>query len=425
MTEEEKILGRIRDSFREHRLIPFVGAGISMCVPDFPSWNDLLAALSVKLPEEARKHFEKLNHDPLERAEFFTRSLGLEGLRELRTEVCGILQNGHKNLTNTKLANKAKYEDYLACQLLLAQNFHRVYTTNYDRLIEEACQEVGYTPFSIYSANYARSPEAKPLLNSWCDQHPVCGPRSSMPSTKSIVQIVKYHGDYLETETSESKSIIITEEDYYRRLIDLNTMDVLLMRDLVFYDILFLGYSFRDMSLKYVFHQITRLLEEVDRDYPQNHRDGLFFITTENKPERSAYLKAAYRVETIYIQDCVRQESDDTSSGKKLIFDFKERPHISADSMTLNSFNALYELAENEPYVIAKKRAFDPKSLDDDENTLWMNFKDSIIKQMNVTSLSSDQIMLIEELAMEQAFSQLRPAVMRACFSGFLEKVVA
>ena len=392
----------IKKSFRDGRLIPFVGAGLSMCVHPFPSWNDLLADLRGELPGAERRHFDALDRDPLDRAEFFCRVKGKDGHKKLRTKVQSILKDGEAAL----LAHRTTRKTVLDCQMTLAKNFDRIYTTNYDRLLEIACRLGKYKCFPIFGADSAQ----KDPRETWCTQHSVS---DSPAKPGKIVQIIKYHGDYADrSHKKTSSSVVVTEGDYYRRLIDLDTKDVLLMRDLIFYDVLFLGYSFRDMSLKYVFHRITRLLEEVKQGSPTMRRGRSFFVTTEHDDAKADYLYRAYGVKTWYIQEPTARKADPSA---KLVFDptLADAPQGLPDTIELANFTHLYRLAENEPLLGWPFRL----------RQLCHTVEDIFrlrTKGPTLRGLTKPERGLLRELVESKAFTRLRADVMYACYSSFL-----
>ncbi len=106
-----------------------------------------------------------------------------------------------------------------------------IYTTNYDDAIESAG--------NLLKRNYYKIVGLKDIV--------------TMPH--GARQIIKFHGDF-----SDIDSIIITSRDYESRLkIERNPLDVLFRAHILGKSVLFLGYSFSDKNIEYIFNLHTEL----------------------------------------------------------------------------------------------------------------------------------------------------------------------
>ncbi|TKB75099.1 MAG: SIR2 family protein [Nitrospira sp.] len=101
------------------------------------------------------------------------------------------------------------------------------YTTNFDDLIERA--------FDIHRRRY-RSVAVE----------------SDMGNERSICEIIKFHGDL-----NHPSEMVLSESDYERRLSLSSAMDYRLRGDILGRVLLFMGYSFRDVNVSYLFRLIT------------------------------------------------------------------------------------------------------------------------------------------------------------------------
>ncbi|MBT9558225.1 MAG: SIR2 family protein [Myxococcales bacterium] len=68
-------------------------------------------------------------------------------------------------------------------------------------------------------------------------------------------EVVKFHGDF-----DHPTTLVVTESDYNRRLAFESPMDFRLRADLLGRAILFIGYSFNDANVAYLFHKVKELL---------------------------------------------------------------------------------------------------------------------------------------------------------------------
>lgn len=107
--------------------------------------------------------------------------------------------------------------------------FPIIYTTNYDRWIERAYDASGRTYTKI--ANVADIAQAH-------DDH---------------TQIVKLHGDF-----DDDSSIVLTESSYFERLGFESPLDIKLRSDVLGRTLLFLGYSFNDINIRYLIYKLHR-----------------------------------------------------------------------------------------------------------------------------------------------------------------------
>jgi hypothetical protein len=104
------------------------------------------------------------------------------------------------------------------------------YTTNYDDYLEKGLKLHGRTPVRIATEVHVPS-----LL------------------VPHDAEVIKFHGDWDFPET-----MVLTEQDYHRRLELSTLMDSRMRADMMGRAVLFLGYSFRDWNVAYLFHVINR-----------------------------------------------------------------------------------------------------------------------------------------------------------------------
>lgn len=119
--------------------------------------------------------------------------------------------------------------------LALAQlDVGRIYTTNFDHHIEEAFREAG------------RSVDVLTTLDDF-----------SRPTTAGACQVVKFHGDLDHPQT-----VVLSEQHFFDRLRLEAAPDQFLRADLLGNVFLFLGYSFSDTNIRYIWYRMHRLRRE-------------------------------------------------------------------------------------------------------------------------------------------------------------------
>jgi len=109
-------------------------------------------------------------------------------------------------------------------------DFRLMYTTNYDDLIETAYQAAGKELKTI------RAIEDLKETNS------------------AVPQLVKFHGDF-----SAPSTMILTEASYFDRLQVDSPLDIRFRADVIGRPILFVGYSLKDVNLRYFLYRLSIL----------------------------------------------------------------------------------------------------------------------------------------------------------------------
>jgi len=122
------------------------------------------------------------------------------------------------------------------------------YTTNYDNFLERALTLNGRRVTTIASEH-------------------------DLSNAPSDVQIVKFHGDFDRPET-----MVLSERDYERRMRLEDVLDLKLRSDVLGRALLFVGYSFRDANVAYLF----RLVTEHFKDLPQSFTGKRAYIMYPN-----------------------------------------------------------------------------------------------------------------------------------------------
>lgn len=218
--------------YRDRRVIPFIGAGASRSVtwgsPESrhgPTWeemvNEATRLLGASDPELLR-----------------LRGSDLQILEYLK-----IVKGGLALLTNwlTREFAAATDDDILASpihselvQLSLCSLF---YTTNYDDFVERALRRAARKPHIISSEH-------------------------NISHDRTATEVVKFHGDF-----NSPDQMVLSESHYMDRMRLESPMDFKLRADILGRAVLFVGYSFRDPNVDYIFHIVNRLFKNLPDSY--------------------------------------------------------------------------------------------------------------------------------------------------------------
>ena len=165
---------------------------------------------------------------------------------------------------------KSKIHVELA-QMALCSTF---YTTNYDDYIERAFKLHGRSAKSVAI-------------------------EAHMGGNTSATEIVKFHGDF-----GWHSEMVVSESDYMERLAFNSPMDWRLRSDLLGRAVLFLGYSFQDSNVAYLFHIVNKLFSHL----PLSGSGRRAFIVV---PDPSDFEETLFRQRNIEVVPVSRQTMSD------------------------------------------------------------------------------------------------------------------
>ncbi len=207
-------------SLSKGHVIPFVGAGVSMSI-GLPSYSALIHEIGSQLGFDG-DIYEGLA-DYLTLAEYYKiKSGSLSGLKESLKE--------RLSRPRSDIVKSPVYEAIvsLGCRL--------IYTTNFDRLLEEAHRG--------FNVRYRTIRSARDMVGLQDDR----------------VHIVKYHGDF-----SDLRSLVFDESSYFKRLSFEDPLDIKLRHDILGKSILFIGYSLSDINIRYLLYRLQKQWESQTR----------------------------------------------------------------------------------------------------------------------------------------------------------------
>jgi len=78
----------------------------------------------------------------------------------------------------------------------------------------------------------------------------------------SATQVIKFHGDF-----NNPDDMVVSEVQYYRRMKLESPMDLKLRSDLFGRAVLFVGYSFRDMNVAYLFQNVNEMFKHLPHSF--------------------------------------------------------------------------------------------------------------------------------------------------------------
>lgn len=224
----------LKSVYKEGRLLPFIGAGVSMAV----SWREgKLERRGLSWSELVDKASELLGFsDPdllrvrgtdLQILEYF-KLVKNNSPAELTNWIVNELRPPEKALKNSPIHQK----------LSKLENCKTFYTTNFDTFLEDSFKFLGRKNIVI-----AREQHMSRSVNEECE-------------------IIKFHGDL-----NNPDMLVLSEADYEGRLNLSTELDYRFMSDLLNRKVLFLGYSFRDPNVAYLFRKINE-------QFKKNNRNG-------------------------------------------------------------------------------------------------------------------------------------------------------
>jgi hypothetical protein len=119
-------------------------------------------------------------------------------------------------------------------ETIVKSRFRKIYTTNFDRWLERACDHWDVRYRKVLTVNDIAAVRDEEL------------------------EIVKFHGDFDNDET-----LVLTEGNYFKRLDFQSPLDLMLRADALRFSMLFIGYSMSDVNIRYLLHKLADLWREV------------------------------------------------------------------------------------------------------------------------------------------------------------------
>ncbi|SFG62140.1 SIR2-like domain-containing protein [Desulfotomaculum arcticum] len=239
MVSYDKLVDELAHEIKGKKIIPFVGAGLSRNL-GLPEWDVLMARVAEDLDIEP--DILALHGDFLQIAEYHIICHGGS-----KNRISKIID---RNLRSIEVDISAS----VAHKCLIDMKFPKIYTTNFDEMIEMAFR-------------YHKEPH-----------YTIATLDDILEAPDNITQIVKFHGTLDLDET-----LVISETDYHNRLDMEGPLDIKLRSDLLGKTVLFLGYSFRDLNIRYMWSKLFRVMQENCKAYMVTMKPNYVFDTVYGK----------------------------------------------------------------------------------------------------------------------------------------------
>jgi hypothetical protein len=249
----EQSLSYARTLYKQKRLVPFIGAGMSYPF-NIPTWGDMILELSAeRVPEPLQ---EAIKFDLVKRKDYWAAIDGLQKYSEI-TEF--ELQQAIVSLIERKQLKDGDVSDHNYLDIG-SMDFKIHLTTNYDYLIH----------------NHIRGESHHPLMLSQCNL-----------STQEMMSDPKKRIFHLHGQMSDTGSIVISKKKY-DELYNLEKYKQLFAHFCSSYTFLFMGFSFDD-------HYIKDLIKKYKEYFNTKH----FILLDQPDPSLVEMLKQEYLLEVL------------------------------------------------------------------------------------------------------------------------------
>ena len=205
---------QLQEAYKQNNVILFVGAGVSIGL-GIPSWNQLIDKIANDLGYDPEIY--STFGDNLALAEYYRIKHG--NLGKLRSWMD---RNWH--------SSDIKIKESEIHNIIANSNFPLIYTTNYDRWIENS--------FDEHNKKY----------------HKIINVGDLIKTNNKTTQIIKFHGDF-----DDDDSIVLDETSYFKRLEFETPLDIKLRSDILGKTVLFIGYSLSDVNIRLLFYKLSQM----------------------------------------------------------------------------------------------------------------------------------------------------------------------
>lgn len=262
-------------AIERRQLLLFIGAGFSKNIsPQMPSWDEVISRSAVLLDYDP--DVLKTQGDYLQIAEYLHLRSRLGDLYSLLDRE---LHASHFDVATS-----------LPHRLLPYFDTPFIFTTNWDSWIERGF-EYELVPYNriITQADFATPRCWAPAPGT---PPPPTGAAASRGRRASpVTSIVKFHGDF-----AVADSIVVRESHYYDRFDFEHPLDIRLRAEVIGRAVIFIGYSFSDPNVRYLWHKISKLTREAGA-YSVSLS---YFVTHINNPLLIELFRSKY-IETILL----------------------------------------------------------------------------------------------------------------------------
>jgi len=262
---------QLKTLYNDGRLIPFIGAGVSMSViwkldgedRRGPSWEELVDEAARQLKFEI-PNLARVRGTDLQILEYF--KLKHQGEFAKLTNWM---------VTNMMAPDSALEKSDIHKQLALMGKCNIYYTTNFDDFLERGLTAHGR-------------------------QCEIVVTEADMGKMSPDCEVVKFHGDF-----NHPNMMVLSESDYEQRLAFKTAMDYRLRSHVMGRAVLFIGYSFRDPNVAYLF----RLINEQFKALPTSLSGKRAYIATPDPSDFEISLFNNRNIEVLPVEGLDMTES--------------------------------------------------------------------------------------------------------------------
>ena len=220
-----KIPKPVLKAAREGTLIPFIGSGFSQNLNsenlNLLNRDQLINVMAKKL--EWNPEVLKMQGDFYQIAQYYYLENN-ETISDLRRELNTQFETQEIDIKTSNVHS-----------LIVDLNPPIIYTSNWDQWIEQA--------FRKKNQKYKAIRSLLDLITLEEDQTP----------------IVKFHGDF----GGPDDKLILTEDSYFERLDFESELDIKFRADILEKTVIFMGYSFSDINMRYLWYKLTKLKDKI------------------------------------------------------------------------------------------------------------------------------------------------------------------
>lgn len=285
-TTEKVIIKELVKANNENRLAVFIGAGISKSASnEFPNWEQLINELKKELKLSCSEN------DFLKIAQLY---------------YMNNKKSYYKNIENFFPKNVDPSEVH---KLIFEIKPQCIITTNWDTLLEDAMND----STSLYSV--------------------IASDKELIKPDNLQRKIIKMHGDF------KHKNIIFTDDDYLKYSDNFPLIENYVKTVLATYTVLFLGYSYNDINLKY----INKWLQKNSKNDDKSNK---YLVTFDKDKMQEKYLKN-HDITTLSLNETkVSLYSKQTATFLGKLANFEERYDFTKDDDILNYIYDKLELLD-------------------------------------------------------------------------------
>lgn len=238
-------------------IIPFIGAGFSKDLK-LPVWDDIINMMAKKL--DWNPEVMKTRGDYYQIAQYYSEiQKGMDGLKSDL-----LLKFDRSEL---KVTEESKNHS-----LLVELGAPIIYTTNWDNLIEQAYEEKNIDVSVIRTLE------------------------DIIKIRRNDPQIIKFHGDL----RGSVNDWVFTERSYFDRMDFESALDLKFRSDILGKTVMFVGYSFSDINMRFLWHKLMKLKKRLTigyEDYPKSY----IVTTSPNDLQKLVFEKNG--IEVINLED--------------------------------------------------------------------------------------------------------------------------